>query len=164
MMRIYKYQVSIHAGYSKPVSTMSKYFDPGFLLYADLAYHVSPRVSIIGLFGINMFEKNSASSDTKDKIVLNINLDAQYRRTVSGVLSTYVRVGPGYYFTPGGWSKSGFNTGAGIIYHLNNHLGLNLGVDYHLITKGLSFNNVPTPDLNKNMQFLQVALGINYSF
>lgn len=159
-----KYQLSLHGGMVLPVSTMADYFTNGFCLFMDAAYIISPKVSLIALLGMNSFGETTASSDTKDKMIFNLNLDAQYRRLIVHPLSTYVRTGGGYYLTTNNWSKPGINAGVGLIFHFNNSLGLNLGADYHRIFKGLDFDLVPANDLDKDLDFMQIAIGINFTF
>jgi opacity protein-like surface antigen len=162
--RAEKYQVSIHGGMVNPLAIMAEYFTSGLCFMADFGYSISPNLSLICLLGINAFGENTGSSDTKDKTMLNLNVDAQYQTWVSGKLTTYVRAGVGYYKTLGSWSKPGISSGAGLEYHFSNKLGLNIGADYNHILKGLDFDLIPTSDFEKDVQFLQITLGLNFHF
>lgn len=159
-----KYQVSIHGGMVNPLAITAEYFTSGFCFMADFGYSISPNLTLICLLGINAFGENTGSSDTKDKTMLNLNVDAQYQTWVSGKLSTYVRAGAGYHKTLGNWSKSGISSGAGLEYHFSNKLGLNIGADYDHILKGLDFDLIPAGDFEKDVQFLQITLGLNFHF
>ncbi|TLX70282.1 hypothetical protein E9993_22415 [Labilibacter sediminis] len=161
---IRKFQLSMHGGIALPIGLMSDYYSSGWCLYGDAAYTVSPKLSLIGLFGLNSFKETNASSIDSDRTIFNFNIDAQYRQLVINPISVYVRGGAGYYSTANNWAKPGVNTGVGLLYHFNNAIALNLGADYHKIFKGLDFDLVPTNDIEKDLDFMQVTIGINYSF
>lgn len=161
---LHKYQISLHGGLAFPVGTMAEYYSTGWCLYGDLAYNLSPKVSVISLFGLNSFGETTASSNKSDKTIFNFNIDAQYRKLLLNPLSIYTRAGVGFYLTTNNGSKPGINAGAGLIYHFNNSLALNLGADYHRILKGLDFDLVPANNFENDMDFMQAAIGINFSF
>ena len=158
------YQLSIHAGYVQPLADMDNYFSPGACLILDAGYRINSNISLIGLFGMNFFTDVTASSNKNDQYLVNINLDIQYRRLIISPLSSYIRVGGGYYLTFGNWNHSGINGGLGLIYHLNNSLGIDFGADFHFVPNGLDFNAVQPAHLNNDLQFMQIHAGINFNF
>ena len=124
------YSVSLHLGGTIPIGDFNESFDPGFTVVLDFDYHLTPRISMIGLVGYDHF---SSGSDMVDGTYwLNISANLKYGFT-EGSLGLYANAGPGIYVPESGSTKPGLNIGLGLAYPLASGWVIELGGDYHHI-------------------------------
>jgi len=140
---------SIHSGTAIPIGTFADDFDPGFNVLADVDYHFSPRLSLVGLFGYNAFKSKMAGVD--DTYWINLSANVRYHRPLNGALSTYIGGGPGFYIPEDGDGEFGANLGFGFDYEYSPFVTFELGADYH---------NIFDPDI----QFIHSHAGVIFRF
>lgn len=143
-----KWSVSIHSGTAVPTGSFANDFKPGFNILMNVDYHLSPQLSLVGLFGYNAFNSKTVAVD--DTSWINLSGNIKYRLH-TGALSPYLSGGLGYYIPKTGSSGFGVNMGAGFDYNYNNFVTFELGADYHTI-------------LDENVQFLHTHAGVIFRF
>jgi subtilisin family serine protease len=130
----YPFSFSIHGGTAIPVGTLADDFKTSYNLLADIDYHFSPRLAIIGLFGYNAFKSKTTGID--DTYWINLSLNLRYYwplQLLPGPLSVYIGAGPGIYIPKDGDVEFGANAGCGFTYPFRPNIHLEVGADYHWI-------------------------------
>jgi opacity protein-like surface antigen len=142
----YTLEISGHLGYTFPHGNLSNNFDGGLSGMLDVAYRFTRSWSAEALFGYHEFGNKGSGNDFS---WTHASLNGKYSYPV-GLFRVYANGGGGWYVPETGDSGFGWNVGAGINYPLSDRLGVDLGYNYHHVSKG---------DRN---EFSSMSLGIRY--
>lgn len=130
------YSVSLHLGGTIPIGDFNESFNPGFSVVLDFDYHLTPRISIMGLLGYDHFRSGSDIVDGTYWSSISANLKYEF---TEGFLRPYANAGTGIYIPESGDTKPGLNIGLGLAYPLASGWAIELGGDYHhIFTSGSS--------------------------
>ncbi|MFN2404430.1 MAG: porin family protein [Pyrinomonadaceae bacterium] len=131
-----KFAVSADFGAGIPHGTFSNFFDPGFSFNAALEYVISPYVSAEGKFGYHRFPGDNGG---------NLNL---YQFSGNGKfylvpepnkIRPFLNGGVGAYKFDSGPTKFGGNLGAGMLFEVTPHFGLQASYNFHAVnTSGVT--------------------------
>ncbi len=124
------YSFSLHVGYTLPLGNFNNNYDSDYSSSVDIDYHITPQLSLVGLFGYNRFK--SGSPAVSDTYWLNLSANLKYEFS-SNILRPYVNGGVGYYIPKSGGSGIGANLGFGFDYEFNPSLIFELGANYHVV-------------------------------
>jgi hypothetical protein len=144
-----KWSASIHSGVAVPTGSFADDFDSGLNILMDVDYRLSPKWSLVGLFGFNDFKSNTTGVD--DNYWINLSTNMRYHKPLRGPLSYYIGAGPGVYIPESGSTEFGANIGFGLDYKYNSSTTIEIGVDYHRVFDG-------------DTQFLHTHAGILFQF
>jgi opacity protein-like surface antigen len=144
----YKWEISGHLGYAFPQGNLSNNFDGGFSGMLDLARHFNRSWSAEALLGHHRFGNKGGGNDFS---WTHVSLNGKYSYPV-GLFRVFANGGGGWYVPESGDSGFGWNAGAGINYPRSERLWIDLGYNYHHVSKG---------DRN---EFSNLSLGIRYGF
>ena len=128
---LYYFSLSIHGGTAIPIGTLADDFKTSYNLLADIDYHFSPRIALVGLFGYNDFKSKTAGID--DTYWINLSLNLRYYwpiQLLPGPLSVYFGAGPGMYIPKDNDIDFGANAGFGFTYPFRPNIHLEIGADY----------------------------------
>jgi hypothetical protein len=125
-----RYSLSVHAGITLPVGNFNTLYNGSYRLGLNLDYHLSPRLSLLGLLGCNHFK--AGSPPVSDTHWWNLSANLKYECTTYP-LRPYVRGGAGLYIPKTGRAQPGVNLGLGLDYSFNADWIIQWGTDYHHI-------------------------------
>jgi hypothetical protein len=134
-----------------PLGKFREFNDPGFSFNIGAERSIRQNLSVVALIGFHQFY-----SQTQNQHFVQATLDAKYVYYRWSDKFSYVIVGGGVYIPRYGSSSTGGNVGAGLTWPLTNRLGLDLHVDYHLISL--------KDDRMNNAQFADIQMGIIWSY
>lgn len=143
-----KWSVSFHLGSALPTGSFANDFDLGFNALLDADYHITPQLSIVGLFGYNSFRSKTTGVD--DTYWINLSANLKYR-LLNKTVSPYINGGLGYYIPETGDKGFGANLGFGLNYDFSSSITFEIGADYHAI-------------FGEDVQFLHSHAGIILKF
>ncbi|HEX8069458.1 MAG TPA: outer membrane beta-barrel protein [Pyrinomonadaceae bacterium] len=146
-----KFAVFADVGGGFPHSPFSSFLDPGFSLNAGGEYMITPLVSIEGIFGFHRFPGTFGGHVN----LFQVSANAKTYFTAPPVqLRPFVNGGIGvYHFGSGGSTNFGGNVGAGLLYEITPHFGVQGSYNFHVV-------NTSGP----NFKFSTVQGGIRYVF
>jgi opacity protein-like surface antigen len=124
-----KFAGFLDVGAGIPHGTFGNAFNTGFSLNAGLEYIATSRFSAEGIFGYHHFPAKVGSAVD----LYQFSANGKFYLTSSGPFRPFVNGGiGGYKFSPGSTYVGG-NFGAGILYDLTSHWGLQGSYNFHVV-------------------------------
>jgi len=124
-----KLALFLDVGAGVPHGTFGNFFNTGFSLNAGLEYVATSHFSAEGIFGYHHFPAKIGSALD----LYQFSANGKFYLTSSGPLRPFVNGGiDGYKFSPGS-TYFGGNFGAGILYELTPHWGLQGSYNFHTV-------------------------------
>lgn len=142
----YRWELSLHAGWTDPHGVFGDFFKGDWSLMADLGYRFTKSWSLELLVG-----EHSFSAPQVDLDIFQTSLNWKYSYPV-GLFRLFTNGGAGYYDPDLGGSGFGWNLGAGMTYPLNERSSLDLSYNHHKMTEGAK------------VEFSTLHLGLRWAF
>lgn len=125
-----KWSLGLHGGAGFPISKLRHGHNAGINFNGNIAYHLTPTFSFVGLFGYNYFR--SSSSLSSNSLWWNISFNVR-SEIVKNPLRFYMNAGVGLYIDKNGDIKNGVNIGTGTAYSWLPNFSIEIGADFHLV-------------------------------
>lgn len=126
-----KFAAFVDVGAGIPHGTFSNFFKTGFSLNAGLEYMLSPHVSAEGIFGYHRFPARFGGGSAN---LYQLSGNGKFYFVPPGnLVRPFVNGGIGAYIPSSGTSHFGGNVGAGILFELTPHFGLQGSYNLHMI-------------------------------